>query len=146
MRLPAADSFDFSSRTCYHTDPFLPKIPTMVSDWAFIGIFFFLAVFFPLVPILAGAIFGPHKPGRIKAEAYECGIESRAPAPVQFRACYYLYALVFLMFDVEAVFLFPWAVAYGRFPLYAAAEGVLFLFLLGAGLAYVWRKGGLSWQ
>jgi NADH-quinone oxidoreductase subunit A len=118
----------------------------MTSDWAFIGIFFFLAVFFPLVPILLGARLGPHKPGEVKAQAYECGIRARGPARIQFRASYYLYALAFLVFDIEAVFLFPWAVAYGRFPLYAAAEGVFFLLLIGAGLAYVWRKGSLTWQ
>src|SRR4030042_1099022 len=84
----------------------------MVSDWAFIGIFFFLSIFFPLVPILAGTLLGPHKPGQVKGEPYECGITPRGPAHIQFRASYYLYALVFLIFDVEAVFLFPWAVAY----------------------------------
>ena len=118
----------------------------MISDWAFIGIFFFLAIFFPLVPILAGVLLGPHKPGRVKGEPYECGIRTRGPARIQFRTSFYLFALVFLIFDIEAVFLFPWAAAYGLFPLYAAAEGVLFLFLLGAGLAYVWRKGSLAWQ
>jgi NADH-quinone oxidoreductase subunit A len=118
----------------------------MVSDWAFIGIFFFLAIFFPLVPILSGVLLGPHKPGRIKGETYECGIETRGQTRLQFRASFYLYALVFLIFDIEAVFLFPWAVAYGKFPFYAAIEGVLFLFLLGAGLIYLWRKGSLTWQ
>jgi NADH-quinone oxidoreductase subunit A len=118
----------------------------MVSDWAFIGVFFLLAVFFPVVPILAGVLFGPHQPGRVKSETYECGISIRGPARMQFRASFYLYALVFLIFDIEALFLFPWAAAYGLFPFYAAVEGVAFLFLLGAGLAYVWRKGGLSWR
>jgi NADH-quinone oxidoreductase subunit A len=118
----------------------------MVSDWAFIGIFLFLAIFFPLVPILAGVALGPHKPGRVKGEPYECGIPPRGPVRIQFRASYYLYALVFLIFDIEAVFLFPWAVAYGKFPLYAAVEGALFLLLLGAGLIYLWRKGGLAWR
>jgi NADH-quinone oxidoreductase subunit A len=118
----------------------------MVSDWAFIGIFLLLAIFFPVVPILAGVILGPHQPGPVKSETYECGIQSRGPARIQFRASYYLYALVFLIFDIEALFLFPWAAAYGGFPFSAALEGVLFLFLLGAGLVYVWRKGGLSWR
>jgi NADH-quinone oxidoreductase subunit A len=118
----------------------------MVSDWAFIGIFFLLAVFFPLVPILAGAALGPHKPGPVKAEPYECGIAPHGPARVQYRASYYLYALVFLIFDAEALFLFPWAAAYGRLDLYAAVEGALFLFLLAGGLAYLWRKGSLAWR
>jgi NADH-quinone oxidoreductase subunit A len=118
----------------------------MISNWAFVGIFFFLAIFFPVVPILTGVLLGPHKPGPVKGETYECGIRTRGPSHIQFRASYYLYALVFLIFDIEAVFLFPWAVAYGQFPLYAAVEGVFFLFLIGAGLVYVWRKGSLSWR
>ncbi|MBN1439339.1 MAG: NADH-quinone oxidoreductase subunit A [Anaerolineales bacterium] len=118
----------------------------MVSDWAFIGVFFLLAVFFPLLPILAGAWLGPRRPGRVKAEPYECGIRARGPIRIQFRASFYLYALAFLIFDVEAVFLFPWAAACNRLPLYAAVEGAAFLLLLGAGLAYLARKGGLAWQ
>lgn len=118
----------------------------MISNWAFIGIFFLLAIFFPVVPILSGVLLGPHKPAPVKGETYECGIRTRGPVRVQFRASYYLYGLVFLIFDIESIFLFPWAVAYGQFPLYAAAEGVLFLVLLGAGLVYAGRKGGLSWQ
>ena len=64
---------------------------------------------------------------------------------VQFKVQYYLYALVFLVFDVETVFLFPWAVAYDILPLFAVIEGVLFVLILAIGLVYAWRKGALEW-
>lgn len=118
----------------------------MVSDWAFIGIFLALAIIFPIVPILGGVLLGPHKPGRVKSETYECGVQTYGESRIQLRASYYLYALAFLVFDVEVVFLFPWAVAYGAFPLFAALEGVAFILILAAGLAYAWRKGALRWQ
>ena len=64
---------------------------------------------------------------------------------VQFRVQYYIFALVFLIFDVEMVFLFPWAVAFDQLPLFAVLEGVLFILILVAGLVYAWRKGALEW-
>jgi NADH:ubiquinone oxidoreductase subunit 3 (subunit A) len=65
---------------------------------------------------------------------------------VQFKAQYYIFALVFLVFDVETVFLFPWALAINQLPLYAVLEGVLFILILVAGLVYAWRKGMLEWM
>jgi NADH-quinone oxidoreductase subunit A len=64
---------------------------------------------------------------------------------VQFRAQYYIFALVFLIFDVETVFLYPWAVAFDKLPLFAVVEGVIFILILAAGLIYAWRKGALEW-
>jgi NADH:ubiquinone oxidoreductase subunit 3 (subunit A) len=64
---------------------------------------------------------------------------------VQFKAHYYIYALVFVIFDVETVFLFPWAVAFDQLPLFAVLEGVLFIGILAGGLIYAWRKGVLEW-
>jgi hypothetical protein len=81
--------------------------------------------FFPFVSILAGVLLGPHKPGRVKAQIYECGSETRGPSRIQFHASYYLYALVFLIFDVEVVFLFPWAVAMERSPSTPPARPIL---------------------
>jgi NADH-quinone oxidoreductase subunit A len=64
---------------------------------------------------------------------------------IQFKAQYYIFALVYLIFDVETVFLFPWAVALGKLPLFAVLEGVLFILILIAGLIFAWRKGALEW-
>ena len=122
----------------------------MISNWAFIGIFFLLAVFFPVVPILTGVLFGPHKPGPVKAETYECGIPTRGPAHIQFRASYYLYALVFLIFDVEIAFMFPCAVIYRDWIARGLGKAAFleisgFVGILVVGLIYVWRKGDLVW-
>jgi len=64
---------------------------------------------------------------------------------VQFKAQYYIFGLVFLVFDVETVFLFPWAVSLGKLPLFAVLEGIIFILILVAGLVYVWRKDALEW-
>jgi NADH:ubiquinone oxidoreductase subunit 3 (subunit A) len=79
-------------------------------------------------------------------ETYECGIETYGDTWVQFKAQYYIFALIFLIFDVEIVFLYPWAAAFDALPLFAVIEGVIFILLLVAGLAYTWRKGTLEWQ
>jgi NADH:ubiquinone oxidoreductase subunit 3 (subunit A) len=79
-------------------------------------------------------------------ETYECGIETFGDTWVQFKAQYYIFALVFLIFDVEIVFLYPWAAAFDQLPLFAVIEGVIFILLLVAGLLYAWRKGTLEWQ
>jgi NADH:ubiquinone oxidoreductase subunit 3 (subunit A) len=82
----------------------------------------------------------------LKRETYECGIETKGDAWVQFKVQYYLYALVFLVFDVEMVFLFPWAVASNSLPIFALVQVTLFVVLLGIGLLYDWRKGALEWS
>jgi len=99
----------------------------------------------PVGAILGGFLLGPKKPNPLKQSTYECGIEAVGEAWVQFKAQYYIFALVFLVFDVEAVFLFPWAVKLGALGLYAALEGVLFIAILVVGLLYAWRKGMLEW-
>ena len=76
---------------------------------------------------------------------YECGIETVGDSWVQFKAQYYIFALVFLVFDVETVFLFPWAVRLGSLGMFAVLEGIVFILILIAGLTYTWRKGMLEW-
>lgn len=118
----------------------------MVTDqWLFIGIFLIIAPIFPALALLIPRLLAPRKPNRIKSETYECGIETVGNAWVQFKVQYYLFALIFLVFDVETVFLYPWAVAFDVLPLFAVLEGVLFILILVAGLVYAWRKGALEW-
>lgn len=117
----------------------------MQSDWLFIGVFLVLAPIFPAIAIVIARFIAPRKPNPIKSQTYECGIETVGNTWVQFRVQYYLFALVFLIFDVETVFLFPWAVAFDQLPLFAVLEGVLFILILVAGLWYAWRKGVLEW-
>lgn len=86
------------------------------------------------------------KDSRIKHLTYECGEQPDGLAWMQFHARYYVVALFFVLFDVEAVFLFPWAVAYGGLGFYALLQAVIFIFLLFDGLVYAWRTGALKWQ
>ena len=81
-----------------------------------------------------------------KGEAYECGIPTRGRSWMQFKAGYYLFAILFLMFDVETVFLFPWAVVVQDLGGYGLASILFFLIILVLGLTYAWRKGALEWK
>lgn len=113
--------------------------------WLYIGIFLVIAPLLGGAAILIPAIIGPKRPGRIKSDTYECGMETVGESWIQFKVQYYIYALVFLVFDVELVFLFPWAAAFNQLPLFAVVEGVIFVLILVVGLAYAWRKGVLEW-
>jgi NADH:ubiquinone oxidoreductase subunit 3 (subunit A) len=117
----------------------------MFNDWIFIGIFLLLAPIFPALALLIPRLVAPRKPNPLKTETYECGIETYGETWVQFKIQYYIFALVFLIFDIEIVFLFPWAVAFDQLSMFAVLEGVLFIMILVAGLFYIWRKGVLEW-
>ncbi len=114
-------------------------------DWLFVGLFLIIAPVFPIIALLIPRFLAPKKPNPIKLQTYECGIETVGNTWVQFRVQYYIFALAFLVFDVETVFLFPWAVAFEQLPLYAVLEGILFIIILVAGLIYLWRKDALVW-
>lgn len=116
------------------------------SEWFYIGVFLIIAPIFPAAALLVPRIIAPKKPNPIKSETYECGIETVGETWVQFKAQYYIFALIFLVFDIEAVFLFPWAVAFDFLPLFAVFEGILFILILVAGLLYAWREGALKWM
>ena len=116
------------------------------NEWYFIGVFLLLAPIFPIGAILIPRLIAPRKPNPIKLQPYECGVETVGETYVQFRVQYYIFALVFLVFDIETVFLFPWAVAFDQLPMFAVLEGILFILILVAGLAYAWRKGALKWM
>ncbi len=115
------------------------------NNWIFIGLFFIVAPLIPLVAIVLPMLVAPRKPNRIKQEVYECGVETVGQTWTQFNAQYYIFGLVFLIFDIETVFLYPWAVAFAKLPFFAVLEGVLFVVMLLAGLVYVWLKGDLEW-
>ena len=117
----------------------------MQSDWIYVGLFLIVGALVPSSAIVVSSIISPKKPNTIKESTYECGMETVGENWVQFRAQYYIFALVFLVFDVETVFLFPWAVSLGKLPLFAVLEGVVFVLILIAGLVYAWRKGMLEW-
>lgn len=117
----------------------------MLADYAFIGLFVIAACTFPLLPLVIARLVRPRRPTPIKLDTYECGLEVIGELRSQFRVQYYLYALAFVIFYVEAVFLYPWAVAYNQLGLYALLEMAIFLIILGFGLVYAWKKGALRW-
>jgi NADH-quinone oxidoreductase subunit A len=109
-----------------------------------------VAVTFAIGPLAAAwawaRFFSPNKPGKDKNSTYECGLESKGDAWIQFRSEYYLYAIIFLVFDVETIFLLPFAVSFTQLSVGAFAAMIVFLLLLVEGLAWAWRKGFLTWK
>ena len=116
-----------------------------LQDWVFIGVFLLVAPLLGAAALLVPRIIAPKKSHAVKRETYECGLETVGDTWVQFRVQYYIYALIFLIFDVETVFLFPWASAVGVLPMFAVIEGIIFILILVAGLLWAWRKGVLQW-
>lgn len=108
------------------------------------------AVAFALVPLglawLWARKFSPKKENPIKNATYECGLESKGDAWIHFKSEYYLYAIIFLIFDVETIFLLPFAVAFTGLGVGAFLSLMVFLFLLVVGLLWAWRKGILAWK
>jgi NADH-quinone oxidoreductase subunit A len=117
----------------------------MLNEWLFIGLFVLIVGLFPGVPILLAGLLAPRRPNSSKSQVYECGIETVGETWVQFRVQYYVFALTFLVFDVELVFLFPWAVAFNQLPLFGVLSGVFFIVILFIELLAAWRKGLLEW-
>ena len=108
------------------------------------------ALLFALTPLALAWLwakkFSPAKPGLDKNAIYECGLESKGDAWVQFKSEYYLYAIIFLIFDVETIFLLPFAVAFKGLSAGAFVAMLVFLLLLVEGLAWAWQKGVLTWK
>ena len=117
----------------------------MLKPWVFLGLLLFVGLLLPGLAIVVNWILAPKKPNALKQSIYECGIETVGETYVQLKGQYYIFALIFLVFDIEAVFLFPWAVAFDKLSMYMVLEGVLFILILTAGLFYAWRKGALEW-
>jgi NADH:ubiquinone oxidoreductase subunit 3 (subunit A) len=114
-----------------------------------IAILMIAAVGFAVAPLVMAWLwskkYSPRKPGPLKNSTYECGLESKSDAVIRFRPEYYLYAIVFLIFDVEAIFLLPFAVAFTGLTVGASIAMLVFLLLLVEGLVWTWRKGVLTW-
>ncbi len=117
----------------------------MLDNWLYIAIFIIVATIIPTIAVILPRLIAPNKPNKVKQDTYECGMQTYGETWVQFKVQYYIYAIVFLIFDIETVFLYPWAVAFDKLQLYMVLEGVLFILILVAGLFYAWRKGVLEW-
>ena len=120
--------------------------PSSLHNYTFIGLLTAVAIVLGVAPILLAKFVAPKKPGHSKQAPYECGLESTGDPWVQFRVQYYIYALLFVIFDVEVVFIYPWALVWKGLGPVVFAEMVLFLAILGAGLMYAWKKGVLEWE
>jgi NADH-quinone oxidoreductase subunit A len=118
--------------------------------YAFLALFFGVAVAFPLIMLAVArtwvTFFQPAKPGALKNATYECGLPATGDAWIQFKAHYYLYAIFFLIFDVEVLFLLPFAVAYGGLSTEAVIIMAAFVLLLAEGLIWAWHRGYLEWK
>ena len=125
-------------------------MPVEYSPYLFIVVMLVAAVAFALAPLglawLWARKFSPRKPGPGKNAIYECGLESKGDAWVQFKAEYYLYAIIFLIFDVETIFLLPFAVAFTGLSAGGCIAMAVFLLLLVEGLVWAWQKGVLVWN
>lgn len=119
---------------------------TYFQQYTFIALLGGVAVVLGVAPLILAKFVAPKKPGHSKQAPYECGMESTGDPWVQFRVQYYIYALLFVVFDVEVVFIYPWALVWKGLGLVALAEMILFLAILAVGLAYAWKKGVLEWE
>ena len=96
--------------------------------------------------IVAGRLIGPHRPDKVKLSPYECGFEAFEDARMKFDVRYYLVAILFIIFDLEIAFLFPWAVALNEIGMFGFVSMMVFLGILVVGFIYEWKKGALEWE
>ncbi|OZM56362.1 NADH:ubiquinone oxidoreductase subunit A [Lottiidibacillus patelloidae] len=115
------------------------------NSYLIVTAFLLLGILLPVVALTLGRLLRPAKPTEQKQTTYESGIEPFHESWVQFNVRYYVFALLFVIFDVETIFLYPWAVAYDRLGLFALIEVLIFVVLLLIGLAYAWKKKVLKW-
>ncbi len=116
-------------------------------DHLAIGAFVLFGVAFVVLVVWVSNLLSPKGVGTPdRLEPYECGSEPVGPPWVQFRVGYYVYALLFVVFDIETVFLYPWAVAFGNMGVFILVEMVIFITILAAGLGYAWKEGALRWR
>lgn len=124
----------------------------LAKDFLAVAVFLIVGIGFIVATFIASSIFRPHRPSDEKRTTYECGEDPIGPAWLQFRVGYYIYALIFLIFDVEAVFIYPWAAKLLDFAhnpalkVLAFVDMVIFAGVLVVGLAYAWKKGVLEWK
>jgi len=144
------DAVNGTGYGCLWKEKWILSMPVEYSPYLFIVLLMIAAVAFALAPLglawLWAKKFSPRKPGAVKNAIYECGLESKGDAWVQFKAEYYLYAIIFLIFDVETIFVLPFAVAFGGLNAGAFAAMMVFLLLLAEGLFWAWQKGVLTWK
>jgi NADH-quinone oxidoreductase subunit A len=123
----------------------------LLEQYGRVGVLLLFALAFPITPLLISVLLGlirvrPSAPDPIKSATYECGMETEGNTWVQFNFRYYFFALIFVVFDIEAVFLYPWAVAFRQVKLFGFVEALIFVVILVVGYLYAWRKRALEWR
>ncbi len=118
----------------------------MLSDYLPIVVMGVLAIVFAVASLAASALLRPHRPNPVKLSPYECGNDAvRVPRGERFSVRFYVVAMLFIIFDIETIFLFPWAVTFRQLGLFGLIEMAVFIGLVFVAYAYVWKKGGLDW-
>ncbi len=118
----------------------------MLDAYIPILLFVLVAIGFAISALVFAWLVRPEKYNRVKLEPYECGIETGSDARERYSIKYFLIAMLFLVFDVETVFMFPWAVIMKKLALFGLIEMIVFLFILIVGYFYAWRQGALEWS
>ena len=124
----------------------------MLENYFPVLVFIFVALIFGCVPIIVGRVVGPHRPDPEKLSAFECGFEAFEDARMKFDVRYYLIAIIFILFDLEIAFLFPWATIFKEIvetesvKLFGFIEMMVFIAILVVGYVYAWAKGALDWD
>jgi NADH-quinone oxidoreductase subunit A len=118
----------------------------MLDNYLPIMIFIAIGIAVGVLPILAGFLLAPHKPDSEKLSPYECGFEAFEDSRMRFDVRYYLVAILFIIFDLEIAFLFPWAVVLDSIGLFGFIAMMIFLAILVIGFIYEWKKGALEWE
>ena len=117
-----------------------------ISAYTIVVVFLLLGAAFAIGNLVGAFLVHPNKPSeKDKLASYECGEEAVGTSFIQFNLRFYVYALIFVIFDVEVIFVFPWAVVFGKLGLFAFVEMMIFIGILLVGYAYAWRKGALEW-
>ena len=121
-------------------------IYNFLADYFSIIVFLFIALFLSIGFILVNFFVSPSNPDPEKLSAYECGFEAFGDSRMEFDVRFYLVAILFIIFDLEIAFLFPWAISLGKIGLFGFISMMIFLFILTVGFIYEWKKGALDWE
>lgn len=118
----------------------------MLNNYLPVLIFIGVGIAIGILPMMMGALLGPHYPDKAKNSPYECGFDAFEDARLPFDVRFYLVAILFIIFDLETAFLFPWAVSLHRIGWFGFLSMMLFLAILVVGFIFEWRKGALEWE
>jgi NADH-quinone oxidoreductase subunit A len=123
-----------------------PELSAYLTQYASVAVYIVIAAAFGIGTLVISYVVHPRIDSSEKLSAYECGSEPISDARMPFPVRYYIIAMLFVIFDVELIFLYPWAVAFDKIGLFGLIEMVIFIALFVAGYAYAWRKGALEWD